>query len=259
MKRQLRVIPRLDIKNNTIVKGIHLEGLRVVGVPAEASRKYYAQGADEILYMDAVASLYDRNSLHDIVRQVAQDVFVPLTVGGGIRSIDDIKAMLRAGADKVAINTAAIKRPALIKEAAFTFGSQCIVGSIEAKKLPNGTWEAYTDTARESTGIDAVEWALKLVELGAGELLITSIDHEGMKNGFETELIKRIADQVPVPVIACGGCGKPEHITDLLSQTDVSAVACASVFHYDLNTIGQVKEHLSRNGHYVSLREQVAV
>ena len=254
MGQHVRIIPRLDIKNNTIVKGIHLEGLRVVGVPGEASRKYYAQGADEILYMDAVASLYERNSLHGIIREVTQDVFVPLTVGGGIRSIEDIRAILRAGADKVAINTAAIKRPQLIREAAETFGSQCIVASIEAKKHADGRWEAYIDTAREATGVDALEWVQQMVALGAGEVLITSIDHEGVRKGFEIDLVKRVTDSVDVPVIACGGCGSPQHIDDLLRQADVSAVACASIFHYDMFTIGQVKGSLASKGYPVSLR-----
>ena len=161
-----RIIPRLDIKNNTIVKGIHLEGLRVVGVPSEASQKYYDDGADEILYMDAVASLYERNSLKDIIRKVVGNVFVPLTVGGGIRSLENINAILRAGADKVAINTAAVKRPEFIREASKVYGSQCIVASIETKKVRQGKWEAYIDTGRESTGVDVIEWAQRLVDLG---------------------------------------------------------------------------------------------
>lgn len=254
MKRRLRIIPRLDIKNNTIVKGIHLEGLRVVGVPAVASRAYYAQGADEILYMDVVASLYERNSLQDIVREVSQNVFVPMTVGGGIRSIKDIKELLRSGADKVAINTAAIKDPGLIREASLAFGSQCIVGSIEAKRMPNGRWEAYIDTARESTGVDALDWACELVKLGAGEILVTSIDHEGTGKGFEVPLIKAIASAVDVPVIACGGCGSAEHVERLLEEADVSAVACASIFHYERYTIKGFKDELAGKGYVVSVR-----
>ena len=254
MRHKLRVIPRLDIKNDTIVKGIHLEGLRVVGVPSDASRKYYAEGADEILYMDAVASLYERNSLRDIVRRVADVVFVPLTVGGGLRSIGDIRDVLRSGADKVALNTAAIRRPELIREAAMTFGSQCIVGSIEAKKTPDGRWEAYIDTGREATGVDAVDWAMRLVDLGVGELLITSIDNEGIKKGFEIDLIKKIADQVPIPVIACGGCGTSAHVEQLLQAAPVSAVACASVFHYGLCGIDEMKAYLNERGFPVSLR-----
>lgn len=252
---KIRIIPRLDIKNNTIVKGIHLEGLRVVGVPSQASLKYYFQGADEILYMDAVASLYERNSLKDIIRQVAEDVFVPLTVGGGIRTLGDIQEILRCGADKVAVNTAALKHPEFIRDAAKEFGSQCIVGSIEAKKLREGHWEAYVDTGRQATGVDAVDWARRLVDLGAGEILVTSIDHEGMRSGFEIDLIKQINAVVSVPIIACGGCGTPKHILDLLQTTPVSAVACASVFHYDLCDIPTLKKYLDANHIAVSLRE----
>lgn len=254
MSAKVRIIPRLDIKNNTVVKGIHLEGLRVVGVPGELSRAYYAQGADEILYMDAVASLYERNSLHGIIQEVAKDVFVPLTVGGGIRSIEDIRLILRAGADKVAINTAAIRNPDFIREAAQTFGSQCIVASIEAKKQPSGAWEAYVDTARESTNVDVLEWARRLVELGAGEILITSIDHEGVRKGFETDLIKRVCENVDVPVIACGGCGALEHMDHVLQNAEVSAIACASIFHYGTYRIDQAKEYLTSKGHRVSQR-----
>ena len=217
MARKVRIIPRLDVKNNTVVKGIHLEGLRVVGIPSELARKYYLTGADELLYMDAVASLYERNSLQDIIKKTVSEVFIPLTVGGGIRTLDDIKNILRAGADKVAINTASVKRPEFIKEAANRFGSQCIVASIEAKRVREGKWEAYIDTGRESTGLDVFEWAQHLVDLGAGELLITSIDREGTKKGFEIELIKKIADVVPIPVIASGGAGHPQHIVDLIA------------------------------------------
>ncbi len=254
MRQQLRIIPRLDIKNDTVVKGIHLEGLRVVGVPAEAVARYYMEGADEVLYMDAVASLYERNSLKEIIQTAAEKIFVPLTVGGGIRTVEDIKEILRAGADKVAINTAAVKKPDFIKEASQMFGSQCIVGSIEAKKVSGGRWEIYIDTARESTGLDAIDWAQRLVDLGVGELLVTSIDYEGTKKGFEIDLIRRIAEVVSVPVIACGGCGHPKHIEALLESTDVSAVACASIFHYGLYSINEVKEYLFNQTIPVSIR-----
>ena len=223
-----------------------MEGLRVVGTPAQLSRKYYQSGADELLYMDAVASLYERNSLEDIVRQTVEDVFIPLTVGGGIRTIENIRSILRAGADKVAINTAAVKRPEFITEACERFGSQCIVASIEAKKTGDDKWEAYVDTGRQSTGVDAVEWAHRLVELGAGELLITSIDHEGTKKGYEIELIKKIAEYVPIPVIACGGAGSSEHVLELLETTGVSAASCASLFHYDLSSIDGLKNYLGQ-------------
>ncbi|MDO8579907.1 MAG: imidazole glycerol phosphate synthase cyclase subunit [Candidatus Omnitrophota bacterium] len=246
MKKQIRIIPRLDVKNNTVIKGIHLEGLRVVGVPSDLAKKYYLAGADELLYMDAVASLYERNSLQDIIRRTAEEVFIPLTVGGGIRTLEDIKNILRAGADKVAINTAAIKRPEFIKEASQRFGSQCIVGSIEAKKMGESKWEAYVDTGRQSTGVDALEWAQRLVDLGAGELLITSIDCEGTKKGLDIELIKKIGDCVPIPVIACGGIGTSQHIVDLLKAADVSAVACASILHYGIAAIPSLKKDIAQ-------------
>ena len=178
--KNIRIIPRLDVKGPNVVKGIHLEGLRIVGKPAELAKKYYDQGADEILYIDIVASLYERNNLSDVVKEaISLGVFVPMSVGGGVRSLEDIQKLLNAGADKVAINTAATRNPALITEAAKRFGSQCIVGSIEAKKCGDNRWEAYIDNGREKTGLDAVEWAKKLVALGAGELLITSVDQEG--------------------------------------------------------------------------------
>lgn len=250
---RVRIIPRLDVKNNTIVKGIHLEGLRVVGTPSDLAQKYYAQGADELLYMDAVASLYERNSLEHIINQTVENIFIPVTVGGGIRTIEDIRKILRAGADKVAINTAAIRRPEFITEASEKFGSQCIVGSIEAKKIGEGRWEAYIDTGRESTGVDAVEWAHKLVDLGVGELLITSVDREGTKRGFENELIKKISQFVPIPVIACGGAGTPQHVADVIQEAHVSAVACASILHYNLSDIGSIKRHLAQKN--ISVRE----
>lgn len=254
--RRIRIIPRLDIKNNTIVKGIHLEGLRVVGVPGEASRRYYEQGADEILYMDTVASLYERNSLNNIIRNVAENVFVPLTVGGGIRTIENVREILRNGADKVAINTAAIKNPSFIKEASQIFGSQCIVASIEAIKKGPQKWEAYIETGREATGVDAIEWAQKVEGLGAGEILITSIDHEGMQNGFEIDLINEIVKRVSIPVIACGGCGHPQHIVDLVKRSHVEAVSCASIFHYNKFDIPSLKHYLHENGIDVSIRKE---
>lgn len=246
MTQNIRIIPRLDVKNNTVVKGIHLEGLRVVGVPAELAKKYYEQGADELLYMDAVASLYERNSLHDIIRSTAQEVFIPLTVGGGIRTLDDIKDILRAGADKVAINTAAIRRPEFIKEASRKFGSQCIVGSIEAIKIGANYWEAYIDTGREATGVNAVEWAHQLVDLGAGELLVTSIDQEGTKYGMDIKLIDKITQYVSIPVIACGGVGSSQHIIEVIQKTHVGAVACASILHYNISDVPSIKKDLKK-------------
>ncbi|MFH1074382.1 MAG: HisA/HisF-related TIM barrel protein [Candidatus Firestonebacteria bacterium] len=230
--RTFRIIPRLDIKGPNLVKGVRFEGLRVLGKPEDFARQYYVDGADELLYMDVVASLYGRNNLLDIVRATAENIFIPLTVGGGIRSIDDIRGLLCAGADKVAINTAAINNPNLIKEAANTFGSQCIVVSIEAKKNEGQGYEAYTDNGREKTGVDVFDWGRRAVELGAGEMLITSIDNEGTGKGFDLELTARIAESVPVPVIACGGAGCSEHFVQVIRQGKADAVCAASVFHY---------------------------
>lgn len=214
----IRIIPRLDIKGPNLVKGIHFEGLRVLGKPEDFARHYYEHGADELIYMDVVASLYGRNSLLDIVERTSKEIFIPLTVGGGLRSIEDIRMVLRAGADKISINTAAVARPELIREVSRAFGSSTIVVSIEAIRKAEGTYEAYVDYGRQSTGVDAIEWAKRVVELGAGELLVTSIDREGMGNGFDLELIRRIAEAVPIPVIASGGAGKVEDIYDVVTQ-----------------------------------------
>jgi cyclase len=240
----IRIIPRLDVKNDTVVKGIHLEGLRVVGRPMELAFQYYQQGADELLYMDAVASLYERNSLVDIVEKTSRAVFIPMTVGGGIRTLDDIQKLLRAGADKVAINTAAIKRPELIREAAERYGSQCIVLSIEAKRLGN-RWEAYIDTGRQATGVDAVEWAERAVSLGAGEILVTSIDQEGVKKGYDVQLTREISRRVKVPVIACGGAGTLDHVDEVIREGRADAVSFASILHYRLCEIGAIKQFLA--------------
>ena len=216
---KIRLIPRLDIKGPNLIKGIHLEGLRVIGDPQAFARRYYEQGADELLYVDVVASLYGRNSLHDIVKRAASDVFVPLTVTGGLRSIEDVRDVLRSGADKVGINTAATKRPELIREVARKFGSQCMVLSIEAKRVGDGEhWEAYADNGRERTGLDVVDWARRGVELGAGEILLTSVDREGTREGFDSALIAAVATAVSVPVIASGGMGRPEDVGDAVNR-----------------------------------------
>jgi cyclase len=228
----LRIIPRLDIKGPNLVKGIHFEGLRVLGKPERFARFYYENGADELFYQDAVASLYGRNSLLDIIRKTSSEIFIPLCVGGGLRSVDDIREALRAGADKVALNTEVVKRPELIKEASRAFGSSTILVSIEAIKQPNGSYEAYVDYGRESTGVDAVGWAQQAVELGAGELLVTSIDNEGTGSGYDIDLINQIATIVNVPVIACGGCGDLSHISAAVTDGNADAVSLASVLHY---------------------------
>lgn len=241
-KRQsVRLVARLDVKGENLIKGVHLEGLRVIGAPQEYAKKYYEDGADEIIYMDIVASLYGRSNLVDIVRRTAHDVFVPMTVGGGVRSVEDVGSMLRAGADKVAINTAAVRRPELIAEVARKFGSQCMVLSIEAKCQAPGQWEIYTDCGRERSGIDAIEWAMRGVELGAGEILVTSIDQEGTRKGFDTSLTRAIAKAVNVPVIASGGYGQHEHLGEVL-ETGVDAVAFADALHYGRTNFNQLRK-----------------
>jgi cyclase len=228
----IRIIARLDIKGPNLVKGVHLEGLRVLGRPEQFARYYYETGADELLYIDAVASLYGRNSLLEIIERTAREIFIPLTVGGGLRSIDDIRSVLRAGADKAAINTAAIRRPELIREAAMAFGSSTVVVSIEAIRKRDGTYECYTDYGRESSGVDAFEWAIKATKLGAGELLVTAIDREGTGKGFDLDLTRRISESVSIPVIACGGAGRLSHVSEVISEGKAQAVALASLLHY---------------------------
>ena len=240
-----RVIARLDVKAPNLVKGIRLEGLRVMGDPRTFARRYYDQGADEILYVDIVASLYGRNSLLDLVRRTAEDVFVPMTVAGGIRSVEDVREALRSGADKVAINTAAVRDPELIRRVAEAFGSQCMVVDIQTKRTGPGQWEAYTDNGRERTGLDALEWAERAVALGAGELLITSVDREGTQRGMELDFLARVTRAVAVPVIACGGVGSPEHVRQAFADAAVDAVAVASILHYGKFSIGEIKAHLA--------------
>jgi cyclase len=224
----------LDIKGPNLVKGIHLEGLRVLGKPEKFARYYYENGADELLYMDVVASLYNRNSLYEIIERTAREIFIPLIVGGGLRSIEDIRAVLMAGADKVSLNTAAVKNPEIIREAARRFGSSTIVVSIEAIKQPDETYLAYTDNGREHTGLEVISWAKKVAEIGAGEILITSVDREGTGLGYDIELTKMVSDAVPIPVIACGGAGKTEDIKDVILEGDADAVCISSMLHYGL-------------------------
>lgn len=230
---KIRIIGRLDIKGPNLVKGIHLEGLRVMGKPEVFARHYYESGADELFFQDTVASLYERNSLQDIISRVAREIFIPLTVGGGIRSMDDIKTVLRAGADKVSINTAAIRNPEFITQASRRFGSSTIVVAIEAIKQKDGRYFAYVDNGREETGKEVVEWAREVEKLGAGEVVITSVDREGTGEGFDLELVKQIMEAVSIPVIAHGGAGSPSHISDVIKFTRVDAVAIASILHYD--------------------------
>lgn len=244
----VRIIPRLDIKGPNLVKGIHLEGLRVLGRPEHYARYYYEQGADELLYMDVVASLYQRNSLLDIVTRTAQEIFIPLTVGGGLRSLEDIRTVLRAGADKVSLNTAAIHSPELIKQAAQRFGSSTIMVSIEAIRKDDGSYEAYTDNGRESTGVDAIAWAVQATDMGAGELMVTSIDREGTGKGFDLELTRAIAEAVPVPVIACGGAGSVDDVARVVSEGKADAVSVASLLHYNYSQIYKVPDDFDGEG-----------
>lgn len=232
MHTTVRVIPRLDIKGPNLIKGIQFDGYRVLGAAEQFADHYYRQGADELIYQDSVASLYQRNSLLDMVRRTAERVFVPLTVAGGVDSVAGVRELLRAGADKVAINTAAVERPELIQEAARTFGSQCIVSSIEAFRRKDGRYEVWVDYGRQPTGVDVFEWIPRVIELGAGEILLTAIRHEGMGIGYDLELVARAAERASVPVIACGGAGCLEHFSDVVAA-GADAVAAASVFHYE--------------------------
>jgi cyclase len=242
--RVVRIIPRLDIKGANLVKGIHLEGLRVLGKPETFARYYYENGADELLFQDVVASLYERNSLHDIISRTAKEIFIPLTVGGGLRTIDDIKQVLRAGADKVSINTAAIKRPEFIKEASRKFGSSTIVIAIEAIKQPDGRYFAFIDNGREETGMEVVEWAQRVEELGAGEILITSVDRDGTGDGYDIELIRNVSEAVHIPVIAHGGAADTQNAEEAITQGKADALAIASMFHY------HVAEELHNSEHH---------
>jgi cyclase len=215
------------------VKGINLEGLRVLGKPERFARYYYETGADELIYMDVVASLYGRNSLLEIIERTSKEIFIPLTVGGGLRTLEDIRKVLRAGADKVSLNTAAIQRPEIIREASKMFGSSTIVVSIEAIKKPDGSYEAYTDNGRQETGVNPFEWAAHMAEIGAGEIMLTSINREGTGEGYDLELTRKIAESVPIPVIACGGAGTLNNVYDVINLGKADAVSMASILHYN--------------------------
>jgi cyclase len=241
VNKNTRLIARLDIKGPNLIKGVHLEGLRVIGSPNEHAIRYYLQGADELVYMDCVASLYGRNHLGDIVRAAARDIFVPMTVGGGIRSVDDATQVLRTGADKVAVNTAAVANPQLISDISRRFGSQCMVLSVEAKQVAPERWQVFTDNGREYTGLDVVEWVKKGVAMGAGEILLTSIDREGTRKGFDIALVKAVTQAVPVPVIASGGMGEPRDVIGVVQEGGADAVAMADILHYKRAEIGDIR------------------
>lgn len=239
----IRLIARLDVKAPNLIKGVHLEGLRKMGDPQTAAQAYYEAGVDEIIYMDIVASLYNRSGLHEIVRRTAEQVFIPITVGGGIRSLQDVEQMLRSGADKVAINTAAVTAPQILTGVARRFGSQCMVLSIEAKRRPSGEgWEAFTDNGREHTGLDVVEWVKRGIDLGAGEILLTSVDREGTRRGFDIELLRAVSAVASVPVIASGGMGQIEHLVEAVQKGHADAVAMADVLHYKRIPFAEIRQ-----------------
>jgi len=247
-----RIIPCLDVKDGRVVKGINFLDLRDAGDPVEIGAAYSREGADELVFLDITASFEKRGTLLEIVEKTAGSVFIPLTVGGGIRNINDIKDILRAGADKISINTSAVENPGLITAGADKFGNQCIVVAIDAKNIGPGTWEVYTYGGRTSTGLSAVEWAQKTVKMGAGEILLTSMDRDGTKAGYDVDLTRAISEAVTVPVIASGGAGNLQHLFEVLDEGKADAVLAASIFHYGEYTIRQAKEYLTRKG--ISIR-----
>ncbi|MCR5118822.1 MAG: imidazole glycerol phosphate synthase subunit HisF [Lachnospiraceae bacterium] len=252
-----RIIPCLDVNRGRVVKGINFVNLVDAGDPVETAKAYDTAGADELVFLDITASSDGRDTVVDMVRRVAEQVFIPFTVGGGIRSVDDFRKLLREGADKVAVNSAAIMNPALIADAADKFGSQCVVLAIDAKRREDGGWNIFKNGGRVDMGIDAVEWAIKGVELGAGEILLTSMDCDGTKEGYDLELTRKIADSVGVPVIASGGAGKKEHFYDALTEGGADAALAASLFHFKELEINEVKEYLKGRGVAVRMQEAV--
>lgn len=243
-----RIIPCLDLKNGRVVKGTNFVGLRDAGDPVEAAKEYDRQGADELVLLDITASSDSRNIMTDIVSRVADSIFIPFTVGGGIRTVDDFTGILRAGADKVSVNSAALKNPSIISEAAYKFGSQCVVVAMDAKCCGDGRWTLYLNGGRVDTGKDALEWAIEAEKLGAGEILLTSMDCDGVKNGYDLELTRTISQAVSIPVIASGGAGKMEHFYDAFTEGAADAVLAASLFHFKEITIPQLKEYLDQRG-----------
>ena len=250
-----RIIPCLDVDNGRVVKGVQFVDIRDAGDPVEIARRYDEQGADELTFLDITASHEDRETMVHVVEEVAGQVFIPLTVGGGIRKVEDIRRMLNAGADKVAINTAAVHNPEFVKEAAEKFGSQCIVVAIDAKQVSDKPkrWEIFTHGGRKPTGIDAIAWARKMVDYGAGEILLTSMDRDGTKKGFDLDLTNAISEAVSVPVIASGGVGNLEHLVEGIKQGHADAVLAASIFHFAEYTIGEAKQHMAACGIEVRL------
>ena len=242
----MRVIPRIEIKNNFVIKGINLEGLRKIGDPNILGKKYYKEGADELLFMDVVASLYGRNNIFEIIKKITKNIFIPITVGGGIRKIEDIQLALNSGADKVFINSAAVNNPNFLKEAVSVFGSSTIVVSIETRKNQKNFWEVYIHNGREETGINLKDWLKKIQLLNCGEILITSIDQEGTKKGFDLELLNFIKkEKIKTPLIFCGGCGSVEDIKKVKDDLKFEAIAISSILHYNLSTIKKIKKTIN--------------
>lgn len=251
--RVARVIPCLDVTGGRVVKGVNFVGLRDAGDPVELAARYDREGADELVFLDITASSDDRDTMVDVVTRTAEQVFIPFTVGGGIRSVDDARRMLRAGADKVSVNTAAVTRPVVISEIAFEFGTQCVVVAIDARRstgpdAPPSGFEVFTHGGRTATGIDAVEWAAHAEELGAGEILLTSMDRDGTRDGFDIELTRAIADRVGVPVIASGGVGTLDHLVEGILDGHADAVLAASIFHFGEHTVGEAKRRMAEHG-----------
>lgn len=244
-----RIIPCLDVRDGKVVKGVHFVGIQEVGDPVELARQYYEQGADELVFLDITATSDDRETMVQVAEAVAKEIFIPFTIGGGIRSIEDIKKMLRAGADKVSLNSAALKNPDLIRQGAEMFGSQCIVLAVDAKRREDGSgWDAYLAGGRINTGKDVLEWVREAVALGAGEILLTSMDADGTKEGFDIELCQAVREAVPVPVIASGGCGSLAHFHEVFEKEAADAALAASLFHYGELSVGEVKDYLRDRG-----------
>jgi cyclase len=245
---KIRIIPCLDVKDGRVVKGVNFVNLVDAGDPVEQARVYDAAGADELTFLDITASSDNRDTILDIAARTAEQCFMPLTIGGGVRSTDDIRKLLLAGADKVSIMTAAVKRPELVAEAAERFGAQCIVVAIDARRSAPGKWEVFTHGGREPTGIDAVQWAQRVASTGAGEILLTSMDRDGTKEGFDCDLTRAIADSVTIPVIASGGVGTLDHLVEGVREGHAAAVLAASIFHFGTYSIGQAKQHMAKAG-----------
>lgn len=243
-----RIIPCLDVSAGRVVKGVHFVGLRDAGDPVEIARRYDREGADELTFLDITASIEQRDLILPIIEAVAAEVFIPLTVGGGVREVNDVRRLLNAGADKVSINTTAVTHPRIVADAAARFGSQCIVVAIDAKANENGDWEVFIHGGRTATGLDAIDWAVKMQALGAGEILLTSIDRDGTKSGFNIPLTSAVAEAVSIPVIASGGVGNLQHLSDGILLGHADAVLAASIFHFGEYSVQDAKEHMRRNG-----------